>query len=185
MSTINRLKKHYDLLSVVERINLFLEAHERDDLAEANQLEWSCRHEDAMDYNIRLLALANVVSLLVVRMLAAQVLLVKVFDDRAQCTGEADARRALNQRLASCMEHQAAIWRGFTIWCRRVGHDPMRVLRLGPLGFDDADPAYFILRQQIEFIENWTRDAEDDQDPFPDPEKVDTWYCMFAKTFGL
>ena len=61
-----------------------------------------------------------------------------------------------------------------------MDHDAWQVLRLGPLGPDTRDPAFFLIHDQIEHIERRTQDT---QAPFLDPEKVKMWRDAFASAF--
>jgi hypothetical protein len=179
MRKMNKLWRHYDKLTTVERVNLLLAAQERGDEAEANALENACPTAASVHYNARMIGLGHVASLLVAQLLACQVFLIAMLPDLPEGTGAASVLRS---RFRPLLEREAALWRGFLAWCQDVGHDAWQVLRLGPLGPDGRDPAFFLIHEQIEHIE---RRAEDAQAPFPDPEKVKMWRDTFASAFGL
>ena len=82
--------------------------------------------------------------------------------------------------LQRLLERQAAIWRGFVAWCQDVGHDPHQVILLAPMGSDDRDPAFFVIQQEIEQIEEW---AHDPGNPLIVPDKVEMWHELFTDLF--
>jgi hypothetical protein len=81
--------------------------------------------------------------------------------------------------LTSLLERVAATWLGFSAWCRDVGHDPHHVLRLAPIGWDDQDPAFFLIHQQIELSEKWAHEW------IRDPDRVERWRDVFTQGAGL
>jgi len=177
MRKMNKLWRYYDKLTAVERVNLVLAAQERGDETEVHALENACPLAKSVRYEGRMLALGLVASLLVVQLLACQVFLTTILLDLSE---ETDAVPVLRRRLRFLLNREAAIWRGFVAWCQDVGHDARQVLRLAPLGLDQRDPAFFLIHGQIDRIEG---QAEDAQDPFPDPQKVKTWRETFAWLF--
>ena len=193
MTPIRKLRKHYDKFTAVERVNLVLTAQERGDEAEVRALENYCPMTQSLDYEGRILALALAASTLAVQLLAREVLAVKRLDDLVSAADNAkqnakqnaanpalaglDANIADDDQLVSLLEQAAAIWFGFSAWCRDLGHDPHQVLRLAPIGSDDGDPAFFLIHQQIEYSEKWA------QDLLHNPDKMEGWRQLFAQAF--
>ncbi len=192
MTTIRKLHKHYTKFTTTERVNLFLAAQERGDEAEAHALENRCPMAASLDYGGRMLGLAQAVSMLVVQLLARDALIVNKFESLANTrenTAQADANPALDHPdiapdtandhklgLVLLLGQAAAIWFGFSAWCRDVGHDPHQVLRLAPMGSDDRDPAFFCIHQQIELLESHAHHLLHDLD------KVEMWRQVFTQT---
>lgn len=177
MKNTNHLRRYYDRLTAAERVNLLLGAQDRHDEAETRALLDTCPFKECLKLEGRLLALGNVAALLVNQLLAYEVLIVvRLGDLTAQSAADPDLDRSL-QRL---LERQAAIWRGFVAWCQDVGHDPHQVMFLAPLGLDKRDPAFFVIRQAIEQIEEW---AHAPAHPLIAPDKVETWHEVFTGLF--
>jgi len=192
MTTTHKLHKHYDVFTVVQRVNLVLAAQERGDEDEVHALENYCPMAQSLEYEGRMLGLALAASALAVQLLAREVLTVKwledlvnLREDKEHAKGVAanparddlDLNIANDGNLASLLEQAAAIWHGFSVWCRDLGHDPHQVLRLAPMGPDDGDPAFFIIRQQIEYSERWAHDLLHDLD------EMETWRELFTRAF--
>ena len=148
MTTAHKLRKRYNQFTVVERVNLVLAAQERGDEDEVNALEIYCSEDQSVEYDMRVLRLALAASALVVQLLAREVLTVKRLEDLLHSEendqnakegtahpvhGPLDLSIANDRKLASLLEQTAAIWNGFSAWCRDLGHDPHRVLRLAPM----------------------------------------------------
>ena len=179
MKKSDRLHRHYDKLTAVERVNLVLSAQERSDEAEVDALENACPTAQSLDYEGRVLGLASNTALLVIQLLACQVLLITKSADLEDAPGATP-----DPALRSLLEREAAIWHGFAAWCRDVGHDPHQLLRFAPMGTDERDPAFFIIHDQIETIEGRAQDAAGDtEDPFPAPAKVHMWREVFTRLF--
>jgi hypothetical protein len=192
MTTTRKLRKHYDKFTVTERVNLVLAAQERGDEAEVHALENYCPMAASLDYERRILGLTEAASTLAVQLLARDVLvIVKRFESLANTRkndGQADASpplggpdvapaTAIDDKLVLLLDQAAALWFGFSAWCRDVGHDPHQVLRLAPMGSDDRDPAFFLIHQQIEMFE---RSA---QHLLHDPDRVEMWRQLFTQAF--
>jgi len=202
MTIIRKLRQRYDTFTVVERVNLVLAAQERGDEEEVHALENYCPVAQSLEYEKRMLRLMHATSVLVVQLLAHEVLIGKRFDDLVNAARNAKqnakhnakgvaANPSLNDpddniarcnignddQLASLLERTAAIWHGFSAWCRDLGHDPHQVLRLAPMGPDDGDPAFFIVHQQIEYFERWAHDLLHDLD------EMETWRELFTRAF--
>jgi hypothetical protein len=192
MTTTRKLRKRYAKLTATERVNLFLAAQERGDEAEAHALEHYCPMAASLDYEGRMLGLAQAASMLAVRLLAHDVLIVNKFESLANTrenAAQAGANPALDHSdiapdtandhklgLVLLLGQAAAIWFGFSAWCRDVGHDPHQVLRLAPMGSDDRDPAFFLIHQQIELLERQAHHLLHDLD------KVEMWRQLFTRT---
>jgi hypothetical protein len=192
MTTTRKLRKHYDKFTVTERVNLVLAAQERGDEAEVHALENYCPMAASLDYERRILSLTEAASTLAVQLLARDVLVVKRFDEFLANTrknaGQADADPPLDgpdiahaiandDKLVLLLDQAAALWFGFSAWCRDVGHDPHQVVRLAPMGSDDRDPAFFLIHQQIELLE---RSA---QHLLHSLDKVEMWRQLFTQAF--
>jgi len=191
MTTTRKLRKHYDKFTVTERVNLVLAAQERGDEAEVHALENYCPITASLNYEGRILSLTQAASTLAVQLLARDVLVVKRFESLANTrknAGQADANPPLDgpdiapaiandDKLVLLLDQAAAIWFGFSAWCRDVGHDPHQVLRLAPMGSDDRDPAFFLIHQQIELFE---RSA---QHLLHGLDKVEMWRQLFTQAF--
>ena len=171
---IERLRRYYDRLSVVERVNLVMDAQDRDDLGEVDVLERACPVRQSFEYEGRVLALAHAATALVVQLLACDALIAARLPDLDTDPG-AEALPALRSLLA----RQSALWHGFAAWCRDLGHDPRQVLRLAPIGPDNRDPAYFLVHTQLALIESGAAGV-----PVLDPEQIQSWRDTFARTFG-
>ena len=180
MKKLETLRRYYHKLTPVERVNLVLEAQERDDHTEVDVLEHACPVAQSAAYEGRVLVIADIATMIIIQLLTSAVFIVT---KTADLTRELDdAPSALDPALRSILERQAAIWRGFSAWCRDVGHDPRQVLRFAPIGSDESDPAFFLVHAQIDMIESWRTDP---QRPFPDPQKVDAWRQVCAQAFQL
>ena len=191
MTTTRKLRKHYDKFTVTERVNLVLAAQERGDEAEVHALENYCPMTASLNYEGRILSLTQAASTLAVQLLARDVLVVKQLESLANTrenAGQADANPPLDDpdiapaiahddKLVLLLDQAAALWFGFSAWCRDVGHDPHQVVRLAPMGPDDSDPAFFLIHQQIELFE---RSA---QRLLRDPDKVEMWRQLFTQAF--
>ena len=192
MTTTRKLRKHYDKFTVTERVNLVLAAQERGDEAEVHALENYCPLAASLNYEGRILSLTQAASMLAVQLLARDVLvIVKRFESLANTrknAGQAEANPPLDgpdvapatahdDKLALLLDQAAALWFGFSAWCRDVGHDPHQVVRLAPMVPDDRDPAFFLIHQQIELLE---RSA---QHLLHDPDKVEMWRQLFTQAF--
>jgi len=192
MTTTRKLRKHYDKFTVTERVNLVLAAQERGDEAEVHALENYCPMAASLNYERRILSLTQAASMLAVQLLARDVLIVTRFDEYLANTrknaGQADANPPLNDpdiapatapddKLVLLLDQAAALWFGFSAWCRDVGHDPHQVVRLAPMGPDDRDPAFFLIHQQIELLE---RSA---QHLLHSLDKVEMWRQLFTQAF--
>ncbi|MCK4314828.1 MAG: hypothetical protein KAX24_03565 [Anaerolineae bacterium] len=191
MTTTRKLRKHYDKFTVTERVNLVLAAQERGDEAEVHALENYCPMTASLNYEGRILSLTQAASTLAVQLLARDVLVVKRLESLANTrenAGQADANPPLNDpdiapataiddKLALLLDQAAAIWFGFSAWCRDVGHDPHQVVRLAPMGPDDSDPAFFLIHQQIELFERWAQHLPHGLD------KAEMWRQLFTQAF--
>ena len=192
MTTTRKLRKHYDKFTVTERVNLVLAAQERGDEAEVHALENYCPMTASLDYEGRILSLAHAASMLAVQLLARDVLvIVKQFESLANTkknAGQADANpplddtdiapaTAIDDKLVLLLDQAAALWFGFSAWCRDMGHDPHQVVRLAPIGPDDSDPAFFLIHEQIELLERWG------QHLLHDPDKMEMWRQLFTQAF--
>ena len=191
MTTTRKLRKHYDKFTVTERVNLVLAAQERGDEAEVHALENYCPMTASLNYEGRILSLTQAASTLAVQLLARDVLVVKRFESLANTrknAGQADANPPLNDpdiapatatddKLVLLLDQAAAIWFGFSAWCRDVGHDPHQVVRLAPMGPDDSDPAFFLIHEQIELLERWG------QHLLHNPDKAEMWRQLFTQAF--
>jgi hypothetical protein len=67
MKNTNQLRRYYDRLTAVERVNLVLDAQERGDEAETYALVDSCPLAECLKTEGRLLALGHVAALLVIQ----------------------------------------------------------------------------------------------------------------------
>ena len=179
MKKLETLRRYYHKLTPAERVNLVPEAQERDDHTEVDVLEHACPVGQSAAYEGRVLAIVDIATLMIVQLLACSVFIVHLAADLAR---EPDPPPALDPALRSILGRQAAIWRGFSAWCRDVGHDPRQVLHYAPIGPDESDPAFFLVHAQIDMIESWPSDP---QHPFPDPHQVDMWRQVFAHAFQL
>ena len=191
MTTTRKLRKHYDKFTVTERVNLVLAAQERGDEAEVHALENYCPMAASLDYEGRILSLTQAASTLAVQLLARDVLVVKRFESLANTrknAGQADANPPLDDpdiapatapddKLVLLLDQAAAIWFGFSAWCRDVGHDPHQVVRLAPMGPDDSDPAFFLIHEQIELFERWAQHLLHGLD------KAEMWRQLFTQAF--
>ena len=191
MTTTRKLRKHYDKFTVTERVNLVLAAQERGDEAEVHALENYCPMTASLNYEGRILSLTQAASTLAVQLLARDVLVVKRFESLANTrenAGQANAdpplngpdvapATALDDKLVLLLDQAAALWFGFSAWCRDVGHDPHQVLRLAPMGSDDREPAFFRIHQQIELLERQAHHL------LRDPDKVEMWRQLFTQAF--
>ena len=167
----------YRKLALAERVHLALAAYERGDAGEVYALIDKCRSADLLDYGCALFALGFTASIVVVRLLASEVLTVKLYEDLA---GQPGADPALERKLVSLLERRAAMWYGFATWCRKYGHNPRRVLHMAPLGLDERDPVFFIVQNTIDYIES---QAQDPHGLDPDPDQVYEWYKIFNDLF--
>lgn len=192
MTTTRKLRKYYDKFTVTERVNLVLAAQERGDEAEVHALENYCPMAASLNYEGRILSLAHAASMLAVQLLARDVLvIVKQFESLANTrenAGQADANpplddtdiapaTAIDDKLVLLLDQAAALWFGFSAWCRDLGHDPHQVLHLAPMVPDDRDPAFFLIHQQIELFE---RSA---QHLLHGLDKVEMWRQLFTQAF--
>ena len=177
MKNTNHLRRYYDRLTTAERVNLILDAQDRHDEAEVHALLDTCPLEECLKYEGRLLALGHVAALLVNQLLACEVFIVL---RRADLTDQPAADPDPDGALRRLLERQAAIWRGFVAWCQDVGHDPHQVMFLAPMGTDERDPAFFVIQQAIEQIEEW---AHAPGHPLIAPDKVETWHELFTGLF--
>jgi len=177
MRRVSPFHRWYRKLALAERVYLALAAYERGDAGEVYALIDKCRSADLVGYGCALFALGFTASIVVVRLLASEVLTVKLYEDLA---GQPGADPALERKLVSLLERRAAMWCGFATWCRDQGHNPRRVLHMAPLGLDERDPVFFIVQNTIDYIESQT------QDPHgfvPTPEQVGEWYAVFDDLF--
>jgi hypothetical protein len=174
---LDKLQRGYPKLTVHERVELLLAAKERHDVRDAERLDGTCPSADLHPYIDRLLALQHSACILVVQLLARQVLLVRKFQD---LVGDADPIPPPDPDLISILKGQAAIWRGFVAWCQDMRHDPRRVLLMAPLGLDGADPAYFIIQEQIACLEALAQGME----ALLDPDEIQMWQGLFALSFS-
>ena len=170
----SRLHRRYPYLTLAERVQLHLSAQERGDLSELKALDWACLGADVPSYVARLLLLGGAACLLVVQLLAHETLLVKRLSDLAQ---DDATNPASDPALLSLLRRQAALWRGFSAWCRDLGHDPRQVLLLAPLGPHENDPAYFVLHQHIACLDACYPHLSDD------PHQVQIWHDFFTRSF--
>ena len=192
MTTTRKLRKHYDKFTVTERVNLVLAAQERGDEAEVHALENYCPMAASLNYEGRILSLTQAASTLAVQLLARDVLVVRRFDEYLANTrkndGQANANPPLDgpdiapaiandDKLVLLLDQAAALWFGFSAWCRDLGHDPHQVVRLAPIGPDDSDPAFFLIHEQIELLERWG------QHLLHDPDKMEMWRQLFTQAF--
>ncbi len=196
MKATHKLRKRYATFTLVERVNLILAAQERGDEDEIRALQSYCSQAQSLACETRILALALAASTVAVQLLAREVLTVKRIEDLAnpremtRQDGESaqavpanpvpdalDLDVADDDKLASLLGQAAAIWHGFSAWCRDLGYDPHLVLRLAPIGPDDASPAFFIVHQQIEYAEKWAREVLTDLD------QMETWRELFTQAF--
>ena len=177
MRRVSPFHRWYRKLALAERVRLALAAYERGDAGEVYGLINTCRPADLRDYGNSLFALGFTASVVVVRLLASEVLTVKLYEDLADQPG---ANPALERKLVSLLERRAAMWSGFAEWCRGHGHNPRRVLHMAPLGLNERDPAFFIVQNTIDYIES---QAQDPHGPVPDPEQVREWRDMFDNLF--
>jgi hypothetical protein len=177
MKRMDKLRRYYDRLTAVERVNLVLAARDRGDEDEVYQLENVCRAADSFEYESRVLYLGHMANIVVLQLLASEVFTVNMTRDVLDQPG---ANPGLEHKLMAHLERQAAVWCGFVAWCRDVGHDAHHVLHLAPIGLDERDPACFVVHGAIEQIESW---AQDPHDTFPDPGRVQKWRELFAELF--
>jgi len=171
------LRRYYPKLALAERVHLALAAYERGDAGEVYGLINKCRSADLVDYGCALFALGFTASVVLVRLLASEVLTVKLYGDLA---GQPGANPVLERKLVSLLERRAAMWSAFAEWCRDHGHNPRRVLHMAPLGLSERDPAFFIVQNAIDYIES---QAQDPHGLVPDAEQVWEWYEMFDGLF--
>ena len=177
MRRASSFHRWYHTLALAERVHLALAAYERGDAGEVYGLINKCRSADLVDYGCALFALGFTASVVLVRLLASEVLTVKLYEDLA---GQPGADPALERKLVSLLERRAAMWCGFSTWCRDQGHNPRRVLHMAPLGLSERDPAFFIVQNTIDYIES---QAQDPNGLSPDPDQVYEWYEVFNDLF--
>ena len=177
MKKLETLRRYYHKLTPAERVNLVLEARERDDHTEVDVLEHACPVGQSAAYEGRVIAIADNAMFMIIQLLACAVFIVHLAADLARGP---DPPLDLDPVLRSILGRQAAIWRGFSAWCRDIGHDPRQVLHYAPIGPDESDPAFFLVHSEIDAIESRSGDP---QNPFPDPHQVDMWREVFARTF--
>jgi hypothetical protein len=168
MKKFNHLEKQYDSLTVVERVDLYLAAHMRDDEAQQKALEWDCPSADFFSFTFYLLALRDLATMLVIGLLADLTFIM------AMATGiveewERGATPASGPELARLWENMAVLWSGFVACCEYVGHDPEHVLNMAPIPRDENSPARFVINSQIKSLKSITRD---EPDPYPSRDKV-------------
>ena len=181
MKPTDRLRRYYYHLTPSERIGLLLEAEKRGDAVETASLLENCTLEECLKCEAHILRLQHVAAFLVVQLLSRQALITSSLASLTiAATSDPGPKPLTPPHLASQLEQESAIWRGFSAWCRDEGHDPYHVLSLAPLGQDDQDPAYFVVHEQIEQIEEW---ATLDPPPFHNPHKVNVWYTAFSRVF--
>jgi hypothetical protein len=175
---MKQLRRGYPQLTVWERVQLFLAARERGDLSEANALDEACPRAHLPDYALRLGALQNAASFLVVQLLATNVLLLARLAD---LPSGAPSDPAADPHLLSLLQRQAALWRAFVAYCQSHDHDPHQVLHLAPLGLDEGEPASLIVHQQLHILEALPDDLP--TDPAHDPDQFLAWRNLFARAF--
>jgi hypothetical protein len=177
MSKSDKLHRYYDNLTVVERVNLILAALDRGDKSEVFALDFMCPPADYGEHDRRMVRLGCTAAMFIIQLLACEVFVAIKFAQLADEPGAAPATRAT---LRSLLERETAIWRGFAAWCEDAGHDPHQLLRLAPIVPDDRDPAFFLVRSAVDFLESCLADS---RDAFLDPDRVQAWRGVFSEFF--
>jgi hypothetical protein len=172
----NVLRRAYRHLTVPERVQLVLEAYERDDDSEILALDNSCPWPDGADYLVRRFFLNQAACFVAIRLLTDELLQAVCFSTLAQA---ADLELSSDRVLTSLLERQNNLWQGFVAWCEDIGHDPRQVLSQAPLGPDEHDPASLVIHCQIDLFESLAPGL------LQNSEQIQMWHDFFTDTYDV